>query len=81
MWQHQPHEVIEIGLLNDFHRNLAAGIRSADNCVSRCCLHRKVAGLVLPGNLLPVNVIKAISLDDLGDDHTRRIELEFSTSQ
>lgn len=81
MRQHQPHKVIELGLLFDFHRYLAAVIRSADHIRCGGALYREIAGLVLPGNLLPVNVIKAISLDDLGDDHTGRIELEFCTGQ
>lgn len=66
MRQYQAHKVIELGLLFDFHRNLAAGIRAADHSCCSGALYRKIAGLVLPGNLLSVYVIKAISLDDLG---------------
>ncbi|SAB41727.1 Uncharacterised protein [Enterobacter hormaechei] len=81
MRQNQPHEVIELGLLNDFHRYLAAGIRAADHRVCRCCFDREVAGFVLPGNLLAVNVIEPVSLDDLRDNFSWLEELEFCTGQ
>ena len=81
MRQNQPHEIVELCLLNDFHRYLAAGIRSADNRVCRCCFYREVAGFVLPRNLLTVDVIEPVSLDDLRDYFSRLEELEFGTSQ
>lgn len=81
MRQNQPHEIVELSLLNDFHRYLAAGIRSADHRVCRCCFYREVAGFVLPGDLLPVDVIEPVSLDDLRDNFSWLEELEFGTGQ
>ncbi|SAG19563.1 Uncharacterised protein [Enterobacter hormaechei] len=81
MRQHQAHEIVELGLFHDFHRYLAAGIRSADHRVCRCCFDREVAGFVLPGNLLAVNVIEPVSLDDLRDNFSWLEELEFGTGQ
>ncbi|MEQ5013351.1 hypothetical protein ABN122_06960 [Enterobacter cloacae] len=79
MRQYEPHEVIELGLFNDFHRNLAAGIRAADHSGCSRTLYRKIAGFVLPGHLLPVDIIKPVAFDDLRDDFARLEELEFST--
>ncbi|SAJ31839.1 Uncharacterised protein [Enterobacter cloacae] len=81
MRQHQPHEIVKLRLLDDFHRYLSAGIRSADNHVCRCCFDREVAGFVLSWNLLPVDVIESVALDNLRDDLTRLEELEFCTCQ
>ena len=81
MRQHQPHEIVELSLLNDFHRYLAAGIRSADHRVCRCCFDREVAGFVLPGDLLPVDVIEPVSLDNLRDYFARLEELELGAGQ
>ena len=81
MRQNQPHEIVELSLLNDFHRYLAAGIRSADHRICRCCFDRKIAGFVLPRHLLPVYVIEPVSLDDLRDYFAGLEELEFGTGQ
>ncbi|VAG98425.1 Uncharacterised protein [Enterobacter hormaechei] len=81
MRQNQAHEVIELGLLHDFHRYLAAGVGTADYGGSSGALYREIAGFVLPRHLLPVDVIEPVSLDDLRDNFARLEELEFSTSQ
>jgi hypothetical protein len=44
-------------------------------------LYRKITGLVLPGDFLPVNIIEAVAFDDLRDDLTRLEELVFSTGK
>ncbi|SAA72253.1 Uncharacterised protein [Enterobacter hormaechei] len=81
MRQNQPHEIVELGLFHDFHRYLATGIRAAYHSGCSRALYREIAGFVLPGDLLPVNVIEAVSLDDLRDYFARLEELEFGTGQ
>ncbi|CAM4025239.1 Uncharacterised protein [Enterobacter cloacae] len=81
MRQNQAHKIVKLSLFHDFHRYLAAGIRSADDGICRRRLYRKITRFVLPWYFLPVDVIEPVALNDLRNNFAWLEELEFGTSQ